>query len=365
MQPSFFSLFKRGKYYHRPQISGGNNDAASEQAKRECKELERFTVASVAFCLQHDDEFRNHFFTRICRLAGDPQLEQWNVDVEPHAWGDLIIRNKPKQGHFVYAVECKIGAFLEDHQNPDEDAFCKKGGYGRVLAAAEKGAVLRYVVLGYREPLNAVPTRLSEVGIHVDQRYWSAIVNDYNPTGITLDLFDSLGRLDIPEFGYRYTDNMKIDSKAIESAKSGQIITHASKRLGFLLGYLDLDAWYENENQWCFGYVVKKLPPTQGKSENQRKLMKLLKASTDDDELAWLGYEADSAKGRKLSVYFYSRDSGAIYSQLLAKFPETKSNGREDSNIFEVVVSTNDHKEPCDRDWFISVFEAVGLKELH
>src|SRR5206468_4484444 len=109
MRPSFFSLFQRSNYYHRASIDLETRSDSSNEARRERKEVERYIVAAIAFCLQHDREFRNRFFAATCSYKRDPPLGRWSIEVEPHAWGDLVIRNRTTSGHFVYAVECKVG----------------------------------------------------------------------------------------------------------------------------------------------------------------------------------------------------------------------------------------------------------------
>ena len=226
MRPSFFSLFKRGKYYHRVSVDLQATVDSSQSAKHERKEVERFIVSALAFCLQHDSEFRSSFFGNVCRYRTDPALERWSVEIEPHAWGDLVIRNRTVSGHFVYAVECKVGAILDDHQNPDHsDDFRGPKGYGRVLAATEKDAELRYTVLGYRGSLR-LPRFFPDLRLRAEHRRWADVVAAHTPTeGITLDLFNSLGHIAIPEFSYRHTDTMKIGSNATDAAKAGHDLT--------------------------------------------------------------------------------------------------------------------------------------------
>ena len=366
MRPSFFSLFQRSNYYHRASIDLETRSDSSNEARRERKEVERYIVAAIAFCLQHDREFRNCFFAATCSYKRDPPLGRWSIEVEPHAWGDLVIRNRTTSGHFVYAVECKVGAVLDHHQNPDKRSFRGKKGYGRVLSATEKEAELRYTVLGYRGPPLRLPRFFPKLRLRVGQRHWADVVAAYSPKeGITLDLFNSLGHIAIPEFSYRHTDKMKIGTNALDAAKAGEVITHTAEKLGILSEYMELEPWFESKQDWCFGYILKKLPPRQGKSPNQRQLMRIVDSDAGDGEIGWFGYEPDGAKGRKLSVYLYcggKKPAAKVERQLLPKFQQVTVKGREDSNLVDVVVSTNEHSLLSDRDWFLSVFETLGLK---
>src|SRR5262245_59841 len=132
MTPSFFSLFKRGRYYRfkpfNPSARSRDDEAADENER---KEAERFAVAAIAFAAKHDPSFRRQFWERVSRVKGDPPLcKSPEILVEPAHWADLLIINPTKAGRYIYVVECKIGASLGDAQNPGKRAFGGRRGYG-------------------------------------------------------------------------------------------------------------------------------------------------------------------------------------------------------------------------------------------
>lgn len=133
MKPSFYTLFKRGKYY-RPHM----------------REVERFAVAAVGFCLQYDMPFRNHFWKKVCWKKGDPtSAEHATIEIEDKNWSDLKIKN----GNCVAVVEFKAGARLDSKQNPMmPKIFWNKKGYGREMLNQCKSDV-RFTILGYEKDL--------------------------------------------------------------------------------------------------------------------------------------------------------------------------------------------------------------------
>ena len=79
-------------------------------------ESERFAAAAIAFTWQHEPKFREHFWNRVCSFEGDATLtDKAEIFVEPYRWADLLIRNPTRRGKFVYIVELKIHAGLEQH----------------------------------------------------------------------------------------------------------------------------------------------------------------------------------------------------------------------------------------------------------
>ena len=87
-EPSFYRLFRRSHYFH-ASIEHGDLEADPDREDRE-----RFAVASLAFCLKHNSDFRRQFWERICRVPGKdpipmPPIEAEGVLLEPPHWADL------------------------------------------------------------------------------------------------------------------------------------------------------------------------------------------------------------------------------------------------------------------------------------
>ena len=294
-------------------------------------------------------------------MEGDPSLEEWTIDIEPSDWCDLVIRNRSTKGEHVYAVECKVDANLRNHQNPDKEAFWEADGYGRLLSENEPSqATIRYTVFGHREPL----TKIHPNGrVNVQQKFWRDVEMGYNPSGITLALFDSLGNLGIPEFSHRLTNKMKITSDLESAANASRLLEDAADKLGILWEYRRLGPWSEGPGDWNFGIDIDKLPPTQGKSENQRTLARRVEPL--NGSLAWFGYEHHPTAHRRLSVWFYcgkKKAADTLETDLKLKFEHVERDGNKESGHIDVVVWATDHGLSGDRDWFISVFETIGLR---
>ena len=70
MNPSLFSLFKRGRYY-RPRLMIESAEGGDPKEEKERQDIERFVVAAISFCFRHDPtKFGRHFFKTICNSSG-------------------------------------------------------------------------------------------------------------------------------------------------------------------------------------------------------------------------------------------------------------------------------------------------------
>lgn len=201
MKPSFFSLFKRGRY-----LSAPDDGDDSKEAKKLREERERFAVAVLAFCLRHDEAFRRHFWETVCRVPDDPRqmpsISKDDVAIEPAMCADLVISSQTGAASYMWVVEAKAGASLQPKQNPKEPAFWEKGlGYGALLVAQKpsKHTKLRYIVLGATQPLGIGDGELC-LGISVQERGWGQLLEGLSRQGIVKDLIDTFAELRITEF---------------------------------------------------------------------------------------------------------------------------------------------------------------------
>src|SRR5688572_10733424 len=104
MDPSFYLLYKRGKYSR--QILPPN----SEQDPQSQEQRERYAVTAIAFCLTHDQQFRSAFFRTVLGQGSPPK--QPNITVEQFPWADLLIETDEN----VFVVEFKISASVQQNQ---------------------------------------------------------------------------------------------------------------------------------------------------------------------------------------------------------------------------------------------------------
>ncbi len=151
MKAGFISLFSRSDF--RSQLRYETDlEADSEEYKHVVEQRERFAAAAIAFCLEHDWRFLSHFWQKICSDEGDVVPSKVEVAIEPHRSADLLLQTS----RTVCAVEIKIAAKLDSHQNPNSDDFLMPDvGYGHFLSERCKELQCRgrYVILGLRDDL--------------------------------------------------------------------------------------------------------------------------------------------------------------------------------------------------------------------
>ena len=63
-------MFKRGRYVSTRLLAAAETDEATRKARHE--ERERFSVATIAFCIQHDKAFKHHFLSVVAGLSRGP-----------------------------------------------------------------------------------------------------------------------------------------------------------------------------------------------------------------------------------------------------------------------------------------------------
>jgi hypothetical protein len=147
---TFTTLFDRSRYSSQGRWFGLEEGAR----KKLVEQQERFAVGMIGFALERDSKFRAHFLGRVCGLKDLPGTSSWEILVEPENWGDLVLKHRATSSLLV--AEFKIGANLEEHQNPSADHFYlparngKKAGYGWEIAQfakQEKWLHLKYVTV--------------------------------------------------------------------------------------------------------------------------------------------------------------------------------------------------------------------------
>src|SRR5437773_4306073 len=136
----FLKLFARGRYVTRRSLA--QNEALADDSSYKHAERERFAVAAIAFCCEHDAHFQDHFL----RVVAD--LKQTNVnkiEVEPQQWGDLVLEGNKD----VVVLEFKLDALLAGHQDPNSEGRLFKIGYGaKIVEKYGSNRKLRYVIVG-------------------------------------------------------------------------------------------------------------------------------------------------------------------------------------------------------------------------
>ncbi len=303
MKPSFFSLFKRGRY-----LSAREDEDDSKAATKPREERERFAVAALAFCLRHDEGFRRHFWERICRVPSDPAqmppITADDVAIEPQAWADLALRSEIATQDYQWVVEAKAGASLQPKQNPASPEFLEPGGYGALLAA-HKPTRLRYIVLGATEHLGLPDGHLCGE-IFVQERKWIQLRDGNTCKGIVGDLIDFFAELRIGEF---YMEKAKkiVVTGGIENAIDALTVLDAiCEHLGIRGGKKDLKSRRLEDGSGEFGYYINQ--PQENASPEYLKLQKATR--TTESLIAWLGYKlnADGKTDKAVEFYLNSKE---------------------------------------------------------
>src|SRR6266487_2738883 len=362
MKPTFFSLFKRGRYFHAP----GDEDITQEGESRR-EERERFAVAALAFCLKHDEGFRKHFWEKVCRVPDDPvempPVTEHDISIEPPEWADLSLVSNDGVHRFMWVVEAKAGAELQDKQNPNKADFKKAGlGYGALFAAseAEQGTRMRYIVLGANEPLGICDGQ-ETLGITVQERSWDWLRDGVTRTGIVKDLIDTLAELEIGQF---YMDKAKQIVVTRGLAGIGDAWT-VLKAVCDWLGVHKTKQYFQGQPTEVGGselWVYCKKPDARSKlSPIHSRLWQVTGAK------GWcsaaIGYVSDQTDGIKRSIWLYC---GTVQRRdALVKKLETSKllpyvSARSDSAPCAVVEAPAS-ESPKDFEWFKSVFDAVGI----
>jgi hypothetical protein len=214
MSVSFTTLFERSRL----SVEGrrvGLDDRAAQQHQ---EQRERFAVAAIGFALEHDSVFRSHFIGDVCGLKDISGTNDWNISVELDNWGDLVLKHEASRSLLI--AEFKIGADLQDHQNPEKPQFelPRQGGqcagYGweiKQLARAEKWTRVQYVTVEERASWQ-IASRKRDGQITCIPVEWRRFLRSdaSQESPLEEDLYDCLGRFGVIEFIARKMNKIKI-----------------------------------------------------------------------------------------------------------------------------------------------------------
>jgi len=350
--PSFFQLFKRGHYYR---LKFTEEDT-SKEAEKWREERERFAVSAIAFCLQHDPVFCEHFWQSICKVQGDPeQMPQGlGVRLEPADWADLSLAVEMPGQHYVWVVEVKAGARLEEKQNPTTSAFKQRNfGSGWFFAdqEAKKRTKMRYIVLGAEEEL-LLKNGDEPLGITVQQRGWEQLLYQRPRNPLIDDLVESLSKLNINAFIMEQAKKRIITTGLSSVGQAWEVIEGVCDALGVKRGCRELSAGITEGGIDELGAWMKSFN-NRGKPS---LLHKKLTALAGPNSGQWFGYLADGKAITKV-VYLWSTTAekrDVLLKKLSSLFP-----GARPEDKLAVVVRSSSTAEKTDFEWFLSVFNAA------
>ncbi len=341
-KPSFYGLYKQGRF----------RTPGSEGTKEAKRQVERFAVATLAFALQHQVEFRKDFLKRVCQRNRGDDAEQFKLELEVAGCGDFVVRKKDHSE--AYAFEFKVESPLQSHQDPRDPEFFASG-YGHGIR--QQPWVKSTYILIQNEPLDLNNVTESVPNCRGDS--WRSISKCSYETLLITDLFESFGSLGIPAFIHMNTKNISLGhgDSTLDAVKLYQLLHAVAGSIGSKPKF-EVDFGEDKKG----GYIGMNFVPTAKSNEWQRLVQ------ADDDVIGWFGYSQDKKTNRStLDVWFYcgKRSAAAaakIRSQLPKNFrqpklpPEVK-NRPEEKNYVWISLPAKDSAD--NQEWFISVFDSL------
>jgi hypothetical protein len=324
------------------------------------KQQERFAVGMIGFALEHDDKFKAHFLESVCGLKDLPRAGCWEVLVEPESWGDLVLKHRDSSSLVV--VEFKIGANLEEHQNPSTERFFlpprtgERAGYGWEIAqfaARENWRRLRYVTVEKKASWSNV--RREDHNLECVHSEWKQFLREDVSTESKLetDVYNCLSRFEVTIFIARIMKDKKLAKEATQP-------------LAILIGVLaTFDVEFRTKllsgNSEGLGIEID--------SKDFPNFAKNIEAEAHPAE--WFGYESYAPLGPRLSVWLscYDKNTGRIkpaardrIKRALQKFGFEERQFRDEEGSLNVFCKADD--SPGDLEWFTKVLTAVGRIRL-
>jgi hypothetical protein len=350
----FFQLFRRSKYGRAISLFAGED---TQEAERQHRERERFAATSVAFCIEHDDRFRELFWKRICCLEGE-RLPRTGltVEVEPEHWADLRLMAQGPKGRIVWAIECKTGATLHPKQDPTKEEFFRpNSGYGWLFDHSESNerTDLRYVVLGAGESLCLPRWRQLERRVLAQQRAWTCLQNSGEQSSLVSDLFRSLGLLGISDFYMDQAKRAKVASFG-DIANAIKIVTMLGSQNGF---NWNVTADARDADWFYLGAFLKRTKNESKLSPPHRRLLRVLRPS--ERYTAFFGYELrpDRPERFKRTVYLYTptRKRAVMLAGEFKDGGYSAEEGRDGET--DCVVFSGKLPLEYDLEWFQSIID--------
>ena len=348
--PSLAVLFRRG--FH----AGHEAKAVetfSEQARKKIDQKELFAVAAVAFVLKYDLHFKTHFLEKICGIKNVnlDSLPDYEVIIQDGNFADLLLLNERKSE--VIAIEFKIDAHLQPHQNFDKEKdFREYDGYGSQILCSKYRDYksLKYIVLlknQKRDELNLSEASIPVNGILCYSRVWHDLLCPKNEeTPLMADLFDCLSQaLNIGELKSRIYMNKKM-SKSVQDAVA---IYDILQSFGF-----NKPTTGKDEKSFWFGVNISR----------SAKGFDLIKnySSSDTDPFCWFGYEhlenGQLSERKSIWIYGISKDSRKVVEDLFQKSFGGK-NQIQSSGDSVVIFPQNESETAGDIEWFQSVIDTL------
>ena len=319
-------------------LAAAESGEASQKDKPKHEERERFSVAAIAFCLEHDKGFKRHFLDVIGKLSHD---RIGNVILEPEHYADLVLEG---EGH-VFVLEFKLGALLQDDQNP-EDPIAFEKGYGakiqkRFSQSGTGAKVLRYVVIGKEfDPC-------IRQGLHCSSVPWrKLLIKDRRESKLEKDLYDCLGHLGAPVFLHRHMKKHNLAREARQGMAVYGFLEQVLSQAGLLPGGLD-------GNEKALGLNIKRT----GEGSLHRKLIEAVQPK--GQKLGWIGYSAWDTDFVHPAVGLYCSTKEAE-AKLHKRLAAVKVLGEVVNDGLHIYVDRKHEGSTDDAEWFMKVLKTAA-----
>jgi hypothetical protein len=315
-----------------------------------------FAVATVAFVLKHDEKFRAHFFHEICGFAGSAVPPRPQIEVQPFDHSDLAIKDEANSS--VYVVEFKVGADLEQKQNPKhEKEFFAKGGYGKLILE-ESGyrdfARKSYVVLNN---FNSKEFEDGErQGLWCSSRTWDDLVGEGESVGgLWTDLIDSLGELGVAAFQFKKLRNMNNGQHTKQAVAMHQTLSAVASRLKLgRKGNEEING--DGESVWYGRKIPNKVLLNSLGLKNR--------VQAQGTHMGWFGYQSGTGHGERAVTFWCGTDEAAKNTQafILERMRDGPP-GKSQIIGTEVYFELEGDAGSGDAEWFDAVFKALADKK--
>jgi hypothetical protein len=332
LKPSLYALYKQGRF----------RKPGFEVTDEGMRQVERFSMAILAFALEHDQTFRNEFLQRVCgrNQAGD--VSDFLVELEVAGCGDLVLRKKDDSE--AYVLEFKVDSPIQQNQHPRNPEFFTKGYGGGIKSKPWKNSV--YILVqnapeDLGKPAEAIPICRA--------RSWRDVYSCPHERPLVHDLFESFGSLGIPAFMEMNTKDISLghDNSTLDAVKLYKVLQAVAGRIGSKGSQFDVDLDREKNG----GYIGMNFLSTLNSDEWQTLVR------PKDNLVGWFGYS--QYEKSTLDVWFYCGDekaSARIRGLLPTHFPRRDSPPDAKNYVW---VSLPAGESDDNQGWFVSVFESL------
>lgn len=342
LKPSLYALYKQGRF-RRTDL---------QETAEGMKQVERFAVAMLAFVFQHNPEFRGDFLRQICDEHRERDAEEWLVELEVAGCGDLVLRRKDDAQAYVFEFKVAAPKQLRNQDPANPEFFIT--GYGAGIENRWPGNGVYILVQNEAEHI-----KRAQPAPECRTKSWRDISKiEYAGRPLIRDLFESLGRLEIPAFIHMNTQNISLGygDSTLAAVKLYKLLHAVAGVIGSKSKALGVDLTDDRTE----GYVGLNFVPT----ENKQEWHELVQPT--NDVVGWFGYSQDKTSKRStLDVWFYCgtpKATANVRSLLPGQFrpqvlpPEVKSRPAERNYVW---ISLPAEDSADNQDWFISVFDSV------